>query len=299
VTEPDIETIEEEIFGIRLKLGELRRKMRETESEVERAVAERESIHAKIRQIKEENKATLDRVKQLRTEAREIRDKLAHIFGELKKKAEERKVLRERLSSLKPLSYTEEELERRIHESDEMIQTRPMRPGEEKKLFEEARRLSRLLTEVRKRNNVANQLRALSDEAARMREEVHKLKAQLEEKSMELDQHREALGQVRAHILNLKEEADKHHQVFLEKRKDAQLIEAERILLSSRLTELQDLVRKVRASQAKSREVSLKEKIRLQAIEKVNSGGKLTFDEMKVLLEDEDAWQLVAKKAET
>jgi uncharacterized coiled-coil DUF342 family protein len=60
--------------------------------------------------------------------------------------------------------------------------------------------------------------------------------------------------------------------------------------------ELQEFVKKRREVELKTREYMLKEKVKSRAIEKLAHGEKLTFDEMKVLMEDEEAWAAAVRK---
>ncbi len=293
----ELEKIEEEIFSIRSKLSELKRRIAEHEEEANRQVAQRDALHARIREIKENNKEVLDIIRGIREEAREIRARLSELFERLRSLKEERENIRAQLSGVRVPNIDEESIIKKIQEIDTMIETRPLRPEEERRLFEETKRLTRLLNDVRKKNSATSRLRAISEEAAKIREEIQQLKEKLAEKREQLNNYRDSFNQIKEQIMAVKEKADKYHQAYLEAKKKAQLLEAERILLSSRLVELQDYVRKVREEQAKTREHMVKERMKLQAIQKLNSGGKLTFDEMKVLLEDEKAWEILTKKS--
>ncbi len=297
MNEENIQAIEEEIFQIRAKLVELKKKKAEYEEEAARNLEKREKIHLRIKEIKEKNSFYLDRISSLKGEITELRAKLDEVVTKIKEmRNEKRKLLSQHMAgSVK--GYTAQEIMRRIRDLEERIETDILRPEEERRIYDELRNLSNLLAEIQKREEVAEKLREINNSMEPLVEESKKIKESIRMKGEELQALREALQSVKDMIQELKPEADVYHNAYLEAKKKAQMAEAEEILLISRLYELQELVKKHRVAVLKAREYMLKEKAKSKALEKLSHGEKLSFEEMKVLMEDETAWDNLVKRS--
>ncbi|MCS7137202.1 MAG: hypothetical protein NZ941_02400 [Candidatus Caldarchaeum sp.] len=296
MTDENISAVEEEIFQIRARLAELRKKKVEYEEEVTKSVEKRDKIHARIKEIKEKNSAYLERVAQLREELVQLRSKLDEVVKKINEKRNEKESLLSTQIADNAKGYTGQELIRRMRDLEERIETEILRPEEEKKIYEELRQLNKLLAEVQKREGVAEKLRELNASTAPLYEEAKSLREQIKRKREELQAARDAIQSVKDLIQQLKPEADIHHNAFLEAKKKAQMCEAEEILLVSRLVELQEFVKKSRELEMRTREYMMKEKIKTRALEKLSQGEKLSFEEMKLLMEDDSAWSALTKK---
>ncbi|MEM4498124.1 MAG: hypothetical protein QW692_04785, partial [Nitrososphaerota archaeon] len=74
-------------------------------------------------------------------------------------------------------------------------------------------------------------------------------------------------------------------------------LEAEKILVSSRLIELQEKLEKLKQQEEKRRAEIVKEKLKAEARLKLATGRKLSFEEFKALMEDgEELEKLVEKR---
>jgi len=290
-----LSAIEEEIFQIRERIAEKKKILKELSMESEKHLKERDAIHERIREIKTRNNEAIEKIKALREEINSLREKLKSLSPELQKKRMEKEQLIQQLRPLKQDSLGESQIIKRIKELEERIETEPLRPEDERRLYEEIKRLGKMLAETRKREELSGRLKTVKDEAANLRSDAQSIRETLTGKVEELNKIREVIKTVRDTIGELKPEADSHHQAYLDAKKKMQVVEAEIILLSSRLSELQDMVRKQKEEQARNRENAMKERLRSQAKQKMSAGGKLSFEEMKLLLEDESAWTLLAK----
>jgi uncharacterized coiled-coil DUF342 family protein len=290
-----LSAIEEEIFQIRGRIAEKKKILKELNAEAERHLRERDAIHERIWDIRSRNAETIEKIKVLREEIIGIREKLKSLSPEIQKRRIEKEQIIQQLGPIRQENLSEPQIVKRIRELEERIETEPLRPEEERRLYEEIKRLNKLLVEARRRIELSSRLKAVKDEVATLRGDAQSMREMLSAKVDELNKLREGLNTVMDSIRKLKPEADSHHQAYLEVKKKMQVVEAEIILLSSRLYELQDMVRKQKEEQARNRENAMKEKLRSQAMQKISAGGKLSFEEMKLLLEDESAWTLIAK----
>lgn len=299
MSEDNVSAVEEEIFQIRSRLSELRKKRAEYEEEASKNIEKRDKIHERIKEIKEKNASYLEKVASLRNEIAELRAKLDEVVNKISMmRAEKDKLFSQQVAD-NTKGYTAHEIMRRMRELEDRIETEILRPEEERRLYEEIRNLSSILAEVQRREGVAEKLREINSQIAPFAEEAKTLKELIRMKKEELQSAREAIQAVRDMIQELKPEADSYHQAYLECKKKAQMAEAEEILLISRLVELQEFAKKHRELTLRTREYALKEKVKSKALEKLSQGEKLSFEEMKVLMEDETAWELLTKKPKT
>ncbi|BAJ51423.1 conserved hypothetical protein [Candidatus Caldarchaeum subterraneum] len=299
MTEENVAAIEEEIFQIRAKLAELRKKKLEHEEEAQKYYEKRESLHARIREIKEKNAATLERVAQLRNELAEFRARLDEVTAKINEKRSQKEAILSQQVAENAKGYTGQEIFRKIRDLEQRIETEILRPEEEKRIYDELRQLNKLLAEVQKREGVAEKLRELNNSAAPLYEEARNLREQIKKKKEEIQAARETIQSVKDLIMQLKPEADEYHNAYLEAKKKAQMCEAEEILLTSRLVELQEFVKKRREFELRAREYMMKEKIKTKAMEKLSKGEKLSFEEMKLLFEDDAAWMSATKQSKS
>ncbi|MEM4280963.1 MAG: hypothetical protein QW470_04210 [Candidatus Caldarchaeum sp.] len=299
MTENNVSFVEEEIFQIRSRLAELRKKKAEYEEEAAKHLEKRDKVHERIKEIKEKNASYLEKISNSRNEIAVLRAKLDEVVNKIKELRNEKDRLLSQHVADNVKGYTAQEIIRRMRDLEDRIQTDILRPEEERRIYEELRNLSSLLAEVQKREGVAEKLRELNNQITPLADEAKKLRDAIRMKREELDIARETYQSVRDLIQQLKPEADSHHQAYIEAKKKAQMAEAEEILLVSRIVELQEYVKKHREIEVRTREFAMKEKVKSRALEKLSIGEKLSFDEMKVLMEDEDAWEVLMKKSNT
>jgi len=297
MTMDDASAVEDEIFQIRAKLSELKRKKLEYEEEAAKHLEKRDKIHERIKEIKQKNADYIEKINTLRNEINELKTKLDEVIKKISElKAEKERYLAQQVAD-NTRGYTAQEIMRRMAELENRIETEILRPEVERRIYEELKTLSAMLAEVQKREGVAEKLREINSQIAPLAEEAKNLREAIKLRRAELQALRESYQSVRNMIQELKPEADMHHQAYLEAKRKAQMAEAESILLVSRLVELQEFVKKIRELDLRSREYLMKEKVKSKALEKLAQGEKLTFDEMKVLMEDESVWEVISKKS--
>ena len=85
----------------------------------------------------------------------------------------------------------------------------------------------------------------------------------------------------------LRAEANRLHQLFLEAKEKATSIKAEIIQVSNGLRRIKGEIREEEDQKRKQSEESLREKLQAAAKEKLKRGEKLTWDEFKLLNEDQ------------
>lgn len=274
--------------------------------EVELLQEKLEKITSQLESATEETRTNSLKRDELNSQARNLREQIAALRSTYEEKLEETRrqsseiknlkeeldgarqavsKIRDQLNSMHNPRLRVDEVKQRIEKMEWQIQTSPLKPEDEKRLFEEVRRLEQTLKVLNKRNSMASamsgkktlikdlieQLKTKAGELTRLREEAVELKTK---KSKLLEEHKK-----------LRDNASAYHKAFVKGRESEMRLEAERILVISKL---KDIARSTRAS----RETAIKQEIRKQAKLKLEAGRKLTFEEMKILMEGEEDWLL-------
>ncbi|MEM0481460.1 MAG: hypothetical protein QXM16_01030 [Nitrososphaerota archaeon] len=282
--------ISREISELKDKISELDRKIEEINTKINKSVSERDKIHDRMREIrekvkklKEERASLVEEGRVLRREVRELRQKLLNYVIE-------KRQLRGELKNLR-LSMDVNRIKKRLDEIDLYLASHRVSREEERKLFEEASKLEAMLIDYEKALKIHLSLNELSPQMEEVRRDLEEKRKRLESVTARLSQISMEMEALNNLYDNLKSEADRHHSSYIEAREERDRLEAERILAASRIYELYRLLRGKREELLKRRISEVKAKRKKEAIEKLERGEKLEFEEMKILLEDETLWQ--------
>jgi uncharacterized coiled-coil DUF342 family protein len=289
------EQISKEIAELREKIGELDRQIEEASKRMKLHAEERENIHAEmkrireeVRNLKEEKARLIEEARVLRRDVRDLRQKLLNYIIE-------KKQLKGELKSLR-ISMDVNKIKRRLDEIDLYLASHRVSREEERRLFEEASRMEAMLLEYEKALRINLSLNELSPAMEQVKNELEEKRKRLDEVSSRISKIGAEMEALNQRYDALKAEADKHHASYVEARDVRDRLEAERILASSRVYELYRLLRGKREEIMKRRISEVKAKKKREAIEKLERGEKLDFEELKILMEDEALWQLSGGK---
>lgn len=275
----------QEVEQLQEKLEKITSQLESVTGETRTNSAKRDELNSQARKLREQINASRSKYEEKLQEIRRLSSGIRQLKEELGGARKALSKLRDRLNLMHNPSLGVDEVKQRIEKLEWQIQTSPLKPQDEKRLFEEARRFEQILELLNKRNSVASsinekktaikdlmgQLKTKSNETARLREEAINSKTQ---KVTLMEEHRE-----------LRAKADAFHKAYVTCRESEMKLEAERILIISRLKEID-------RSAKTSRETAIKQEIRKQAKLKLEAGRKLTFEEMKILMEGEEDWLL-------
>jgi len=237
----------------------------------------------------------LEKLRSLRAADDEERGRLSRLRDELAKRRGELRARRMRLGEaraelrrLKSIKETPEEIRKKIDDIDWRIQTQPL-PREEE------RRLSGILDELHKRLALAErkaqleeEVKVLEGEVAVIAEEIQKLRNEIGEVKGRLSAIFEQKKALREKIQELKAKSDEWHAKYREAKERLMRLEAERILISSRAAELHERLERLKRDEEARQLMRARERLKAEALSKLSSGKKLTFEEFKALLEDEE-----------
>ncbi len=284
-------TLEDQIYAIKERIRDLEDKISEVKAEAMEYHQRRnelrdelQRIREKVAELKAEKIGLLETARQLRGEVRRLREELLNTVFEVRSKRGEIKGALRRIDV--------EKIRKRLDEIDLYLAAHRVRREEERRLFEEASRLEAMLNEY--------------ERALRINEELLKMYPEIEAKKSALDEKRSALEEVNNRIsaitsemnsLNarydvLKAELEEVRQKYTQVKNVWDRYEAEVILLASRVFDLRRALRSEKEEFVKKRISAIKERKKREALEKLSRGEKIDFEELKLLVDDDEVFDL-------
>jgi len=244
---------------------ELNRKFQEHRLKISELKGERDRLNLEVKKLKSERD-------EARREASVKRLKLKELKAEYEKM---RRQLKGNIQNAK------EELER----LEWSIQTNPYSPSEERKVLVRIARLEEELKSHRKGEELLAQIEETAKDVNALNQQAELKHGELVKMAEESEKyHREMISLVKD-AANVKKEADEEHQRFMEVR--GKLKEAQQKYLAT-LLELKATRRQLKEIYRRNgleKGEELKKRLEAEASEKLKQGGKLTFEEFKILLE--------------
>lgn len=274
---------------MREELNELTSQLDEALEEGRRSADSRDAYHSKMKNVRAKVTELKQKRKELSQQIDEAIAKSQAVRRSIREAIQEAQKLRSILKSTKVGYYTAEKLERKIAKAEWTIQTGLIDPKEEKRLFEEISGMERMLEQSKVKRGTLKRLRSLS---ARIDDNKNALEKNAE-KTKFLMRRRTALArQMRAfarEYRKLRKLGDVSHEEFVRARVRQREIEDKRILVISRLKALGYRERTARQAAVKKRERALKRRVAATAAEKMKKGEKLSFEEFRMLMEQDTA----------
>jgi len=280
------------------RIEELNRELYEIDAEQDRLKAEaiewerkRDSIHKKIGELRLEVKGLKDKRDALNEEVKRLKSLRNEAKGRYREKILRIQDLRQRLREIKAKrpSRSAQDLEMEIKEIDWRIQTNPLPLDEEKRLVEQVRSLESQL-------KIQMEIKSLGDEIAGLKNDMKSLEAEISthhEKVLNIakqsqEAHLSVIEKLDK-IRDLKAEADEMHKKYLESREKVRELHSRYKEILDQVRSLKKVIREKEEKEKAKRLSELRKKVEKEALDKLRRGEKLTFEEFKVLAEEEDA----------
>jgi uncharacterized coiled-coil DUF342 family protein len=274
-----------EIEMVTQQISLLKEQVSKLDVKLKAQIVERDTLNQKFGKLRQEiNKLKTERdglnenVKTLKQERDRARTKIKRIIEELKKHRQKILELKKKTpqKSHRDLEMELEAIEWRIQTSTYDMQT-------EKRQIETVRQLETQLSLYRKieqhENNVAELQREL-DILKETADANHHTLTERAKKSQEI--HSEIIAKI-SELKSVKSEADRLHETYIRFRTQAQPFrEKLRKLLETR-RKLQDALRKEDEERKEHAEKALKEKLEVQARNKLQRGQEISWNEFQLL----------------
>ena len=278
-----------ELAMINQRLAALREKISNANAETQKHVEKRNKlneqfnkIRLEIHELRNERDDLNEKVKTLKRQRDEAR---AKINGDI----EEVKAHGQKITELKKKTprISRRELQKEFDDIEWRIQTNPLDMEEEKRLVENVKQLETYLNVYKKIDQHAKKM-------AELRKELEMLEATAESAHQELTETAERSQAIHAKMMvkineskSIKAEADSLHGAYVQAKEQAKPLHEEFKRLTEYRKKMRDAVREEDDKRKKNAEKALKEKLEAQAKNKLQRGEKLSWDEFKLLADDE------------
>jgi uncharacterized coiled-coil DUF342 family protein len=271
-----------EIENLKAKMHEINEKISNLINEKNKIIEEKNKylqtlkiLKSEVYQLKIGKNNLNERIKKIIEEIRLTKKSLLEDINKIKE-------LKINIKSLSKPNLTIENIKKRIEKNEWIIQTELLTPFEEKKIYEEIKKLEKLLIDaekIREMNNVINNKKEIINKNAL---ELQKLK---EKRNKIFNELKPLLENYK----NIKNEINILSEKYNEIKNKHRFLEAEKILLNSKLMELMYKIKSKNEEELKKKEAEIKKKIKEEALMKIKNGKKLTFEEFKILFEDQES----------
>jgi uncharacterized coiled-coil DUF342 family protein len=278
-----------EIAGVTQQLAALREQINNANAETKPQVEKRDKlneqfkkIRLEIQELKNERDSLNEKVKTLKQQRDEARAKIRAIIEEVKTHSQRVKELKK-----KTPRGRRRELQKEFEDIEWKIQTTSLDMQEEKRLVETVKQLEAHLNIYRKIDQHIKKL-------AELRKELEPLEATADAAHQELTEIAERSQEIHAKMIakiseskNIKAEADSLHAAYIQAKEHGKPLHEEFKRLTEHRNKLQDSLREEDKKRKKNAEEALKEKLGSQARDKLERGEKLSWEEFKLLADNE------------
>ncbi len=250
------------------KRDKLNEQFKNYRNEIHALESERDNLNKRVKALKQQRDTAQARKRSISEEIMARSTKI----DELKKK--------------KPRK-SRSQLEKEIQDIEWKIQTTSLDLREEKRLVEEVKQLEPQLGTYKKIEQQNMKIAELRKEQKMLEEQANAHHQELiatAQKSQEL--HTTIVAKI-SEAKNIKREADNHHKACSQAREQAKPLHQEMKELMEKKKKLQDTIREEDEKQKKNTEKTLKEKLELQARDKLQRGEKLSWNEFQLLADDD------------
>ncbi len=282
---------EQELEELDQKLAQAKHERDQLNQEARKWAEKRNEHHQQIRQLQTEVKSLKEKRDEINLQVQILKAAREKAKAQRKERQERIVKLREKISPLaerKPAS-TLHDLEERIKEIEWKIQTSSLSLQEEKELVEQVRVLEtqrivhRQLLELKdKLVEAQTEARAFGTQARLKHDEL----SQLADQGQEFHNH---LVETFDRIKTLKQSANEAHHKYLELRQKADKSHEKCVEIQKRIKSLKEEMESREKQQYAEKGKVFKDQATAKAREKMKQGEKLTWDEFKLLTEDEKA----------
>jgi uncharacterized coiled-coil DUF342 family protein len=239
-------------------------------------------LRSEIHELKNERDNLNEKVKTLKQQREEARAKI-------KARIEEIKTHNEKIAELKKKTprVSRRDLQKEFDDIEWKIQTTPLDMEEEKRLIERVKQLETQLSVYKKIDQRVKKISELRKELEPFEADAdaaHQKLTELAERSQDI--HAKMIGKI-AESKEIKAEADGLHSAYIQAKEQTRPIREEIKKLTEQKRKLQAAMREEDEKRKKNVEQALKEKLESQAKGKLERGEKLSWDEFKMLADDD------------
>ena len=277
-----------EIARVTQQLSALREQINNSNAGTKTIIEKRDKLNEQfkklrqeIQELKNERNNLNEKVKTLKQQRDEARAKIRANIEEVKRHSQKIKELKK-----KTLKESRRKLQKEFEDIEWKIQTTPLDMQEEKRLIERVKQLETQLNVYRKIDQHIKKIAELWKELKTLETDADTAHRELTEtaaRSQEI--HAKMIDRI-SESKEFKGEADSLHGVYIQAKEKVKPLREELEKLAEKRKKLQDALRQEDEKRKKNAEQALKEKLETQARDKLQRGEKLSWDEFKLLADD-------------
>jgi len=278
-----------EISRITQQLAALREKVNHANAETKVHVEKRDELNEEIKKLRQEIHELKNERNNLNEKVKTLKQQRDETRTRIRANIEEVKATSQKITELKKKTPKESrrELQKEFEDIEWRIQTTSLDNEEEKRLIENVKQLETQL-------NIYKKIDQHVKKIAELRKELETLETNADTDHQELTETAARSQEIHAKMIakiseskNIKCEADSLHVVYIQAKEQVKPLREEINKLTEQRKKLQDTLRQEDEKRKKNAEQALKEKLETQARDKLQRGEKLSWDEFKLLADDD------------
>ena len=278
-----------EITGITQQLAALREQINNANTETQKHVEKRDKLNEQFKKLRQEIRELKNERDNLNEKVKTLKQHRDEAHGKISANIEEIKMHNQKIAELKKKTPKESRrgLQKEFEDIEWKIQTTPLDMQEEKRLIEDVKQLETQL-------NVYKKIDQHVKKIAELRKELETLETKAKAAHQELTEKAKKSQEIHAKMIakiseskGIKGEADSLHGAYIQAKEQVRPLHEEIKTLTEQKRKLQASVREEDEKRKKSVEQALKEKLGSQAKDKLQRGEKLSWDEFKLLADDD------------
>jgi len=281
----------EDIEFLRARLRELKVQAREDleilrrdRDQMRQYKTVRDEHNKEVRSLIESVKAEREERDRINKDISEAKDRRSAIHAQLKSVYDEIRELRSNI--IGSPSTDQRRMMRRVEELEWRQQTEQLSMDEERSIVEEIAKIEAKLVKIGQEKEKQDRIHEQRRLARRLKEEASEVHQRVLKLSEQSQIHHQEVVRIRPQLEEFKRSADTAHQNFVEWLKKVKDGEAKLKDVRTEIDEIYGKIRKFESERRDTAETERKETKRVHeqervdaAVEKMQSGGRLTFDE--------------------
>lgn len=279
-----------ELERINKQISELREQVNTANADTKGQVEKRDKLNEKFKKLRQEIHEFKNERDNLNEKVKTLKQQREEARAKIKERIEEIKTHNQKIAELKKKTPRESrrDLQKEFDDIEWKIQTTPLDMQEEKRLIERVKQLETQLSVYKKIDQHVKKISELRKELEPFEtnaDVAHHELTEIAERSQGI--HAKMMAKI-AESKEIKAEADGLHNNYIQAKEQTRPIREEIKKLTEQKRKLQAAMREEEEKRKKNVEQALKEKIGSQAKDKLKRGEKLSWDEFKILT-DEDS----------
>ena len=284
---------EKTLDELEAQAAELRKTRNQLFDQIKKQRDERDRLNESAKKLRDEAKRHREERDGINARVQEIKKRLGPLFEELDEKKDKLSNAERRLEDEYRSRPDKNLVERDLNRIEWEVMTTPTKEilDREDELIQRASRLRQTLIEYRKLDKQKDQrIHILADKKA-TEIEIRAIRDEMGKLSDESQGHHEKMIMFYEQADAEKKKADEAHGRYVEKIREVEGVKEEINALMPQINALRDGQRLADVKVAQRRNMSAQQRMetmRQEALKKMESGGKLTFEDLRLIYGDED-----------